>query len=163
MIKEVEEMIKQDKEDFCEAILHDTDVMLSCFLLDNLNEIRFSWDIVMDEDIRFKVNREKLKSFAKFLDCIIYRLGDIEHSSDWDPFLAIDIEGESLKMFTPSHYYMFEVREKTIEIEAPTWEDIREWYNTPEDVGDLLLFQKYYSGGRFSIPIKSINSISLER
>ena len=59
---------------------------------------------------------DSLKAYAMGLE-LINQLGWLEHTSDWDPFLMIELKNGG-EIQTESGYFLFEVKKKTILIEG---------------------------------------------
>lgn len=75
------------------------DISISGFLLNTV-----TWD-------SGKNTYNSIEAFQKIVKHIM-DLGEAEHSSDWDPYLTIQMKTHSLPIRTASHYPEFEIKYK---------------------------------------------------
>jgi hypothetical protein len=68
-------------------------------------------------DMRLAINTDKLRSFAIFIDIFIAKLGWEEHTSDWDPYLVIERDGNTT-IETPEGYYLFDIANEQLVMET---------------------------------------------
>ncbi len=108
-----------------------------------------------DSDMRgFMI--EQLKGLSALFQ-LVADLGELEHTSDWDPWLRITVnltrKGKPIdyNLDTTSGYFLFEVTEDAMVIEAPDPEDMEDqeylWYDPAQS--------------RWVIPFNNIKSIQI--
>jgi len=135
----MEDLFKEDKKEFMEKLFKD-ETQISGFMLDNLSPLTY-------------INDHSLKSFSKFLDCIVGQLGWIEHTCDYDPYLVIELK-DNTDFETMNGYYLFDVIDDKIYIEAPG-----------DDEYDIEEYRRFYDKDKpaWVIKIDMIKSISIAR
>lgn len=81
---------------------------LSSFIMDTIKQQPF----ILDKyDYSQSIKKSEIQNLIRLIHSLIYELGDIEHSSDWDPYLTIkynDDEGNIQTLQTESGYYLME-------------------------------------------------------
>lgn len=110
-----------------------TEPQISSFLL---NQIQY----IAPPDKFKSLRPDYLNRFKKSIQLIL-ELGEIEHTSDWDPYFIIILQ-DNTEIITPNGYHEIEITETSISIEI---ED-------PNDEDNVILK---------TIPINDIKSISI--
>ena len=84
------------------------------------------YDGVKDNEERMRYIKEYAEGLQRVLAAMGV-LGEIEHTSDWDPLLVITLRnGEQVE--SASHYYQIDgVSVKSVFIEAPPRKDYKNW------------------------------------
>ena len=110
-------------------ITADPNNQFSSFLLDNLKPIQMRphWDLSLKIDFY-------IQPLIQTID-FISKLGDLEHTGDWDPYLVIETTEEEIE--TDSGYYDMEIQGTVLRI--------------------------LQEGGYMTIPISKIISITILR
>ena len=79
------------------TMLSNTDIQLSGFLMDNMKPT------MLYPSQPDSYNKQIIQQFSKYLD-LIEKLGWIEHTSDWDPYIIIQFH-DGTEFETESGYY----------------------------------------------------------
>lgn len=99
-IKTIEESDKKDQRDMIALLL--TEPQISVFIAENLKPLMLSANYP-------SLHIQDLRMYSKLL-AFLDKLGWLEHTSDWDPYLKITFRnGEVIE--TPSGYWDFTVSE----------------------------------------------------
>lgn len=122
----INEMTKQDKLDLTKILFNDTQI--SAFLMDNLKPIRYTYfdsTFTLAQQDKNRYSKELTERLIKTID-LISRLGWIEHTSDWDPYLIITFRDGSEQFQTESGYYDIVAHDEHITITYGQDEDTEE-------------------------------------
>jgi len=90
---------------------------ISAKIFDDCTPFKISkWDDVEDNSHRIKLMESSCRNVKAFID-LVEQLGDIEHTSDWDPYLTITLRnGEQTE--TDTGYWNFEIKDGDLEFEG---------------------------------------------
>lgn len=119
---------------------------LSSFIMDTFKQQPLN---LQRWDFSPTIKKQELQAFIHLIKHLIYELGDIEHSSDWDPYLTIqytDDEGNIQTLQTESGYYLMETDNPEYHKDSISIDDYDE--DEDEDITRV-------------IPIKDIISIQI--
>ena len=88
--------LNQDQIDLIQ-MLSDTQIQISGFLIDNMKPT------MLYPSQGNEYNKRIIEQFSKYID-LIEKLGWIEHTADWDPYIIIQFQ-DGTELITESGYY----------------------------------------------------------